>query len=213
MRVSWFVATFCPVHQGEHGMLKVYGDVRSGNCLKVQYVADMLGLAYEWVAVDVVAGETRTPEYLAINPFGQIPAIQFDDGRTLTQSNAIMRYLAAGSPLVPRDPWLAAEMDEWLFWEQYSHETAIAVARFLVVFKGQAIADRDPELVKKGEAALDRMEDHLQDNVWFVGDAISLADIALYAYTQFAPDGGFALDRRPNLVAWLARVKAALKLA
>jgi glutathione S-transferase len=189
-------------------MFTIYGDTISGNCLKIKYVADILGLKYRWVDVDVVAGETQTPELLALNPVGQVPIIQLEDGRVLAQSNAIMRYLSEGSSLIPADAWQRAKMDEWLFWEQYSHETSIAVTRFRVVFKGQALADRDPVLVQKGETALDLMEAHLRDNKWFVGDALSLADLALYAYTQFAPDAGFGLAGRPSVARWLADVSA-----
>jgi len=120
--------------------------------------------------------------------------------------------LASGSNLIPSDPWLAAKMDEWLFWEQYNHETSIAVTRFQVLFRGCAIKDRNPALVKKGEAALDRMEVQLQNRLWFVGDTLSLADIALFAYTQFAPDAGFVLDDRTAVLDWLHRVSVALDI-
>lgn len=190
--------------------MKIYGEDISGNCLKVKYVADYLGLAYEWVNIDIVAGGSRTAEMLAKNPAGQVPFIEFDDGRVLSQSNAIMGHLADQSNLVPDDPFDRAKMNEWMFWEQYSHETAIAVARFRVIYQGQAIADLDPQLVAKGNAALDLMEQHLAGRKWFVGDVLSLADIALIAYTQFAHQPGFSLDSRPNVASWLPRVKEAL---
>jgi len=192
-------------------MMKIYGDMVSGNCLKVKYVADHLHKPYEWVDIGVVAGEARTSDFLAKNPAGQVPVIEFDDGRILAQSNAIMRYLAADSSLVPMDPWLAAKMDEWLFWEQYSHETSIAVTRFHMLFQGCAIDDRDPVLVKKGEAALDLMENHLQDRLWFVGETLTLADIALFAYTQFAPEAGFLISNRKAVESWLGRVRLTLE--
>ncbi|WP_286831372.1 MULTISPECIES: glutathione S-transferase family protein [Kordiimonas] len=190
--------------------MKIYGDSRSGNCLKVKYVCDFLKLPYEWEELDVLSGVTRTREFLAKNPAGQIPTVLFDDGRMLAQSNAIMRYLARGSSLIPSDEWEQAKMDEWLFWEQYSHEPAIAVVRFLVALKGTPLKEIDPNLIKKGDAALDRLEKRLSKHDYLVGDALSLADIALLAYTQFAEEGGFSLDGRPAIKRWLARVKAGL---
>lgn len=192
--------------------MKIFGDMRSGNCLKVKYVCDYLGLAYEWQEVDVLSGYTRTPEYLALNPAGQIPAVILDDGKVLAQSNAIMRYLAHDSALIPTDRYLQAKMDEWLFWEQYSHEPAIAVARFLAVFKGMALTDIDPGLIAKGDAALDRMEEALDSQKYLIGNGVTLADIALFAYTQFSEDGGFSLADRPAVVRWLNRVRKDLKI-
>lgn len=190
--------------------MKIYGDSRSGNCLKVKYVCDYLKLPYDWEELDVLSGVTRTRDFLAMNPAGQIPTVQFDDGRILAQSNAIMRYLARGSDLIPADDWGQAKMDEWLFWEQYSHEPAIAVVRFLVAFKGTPRDEIDPNLIKRGDAALDRMEKRLAEHDYLVGDRLSLADIALLAYTQFAEEGGFSLSTRPAVQSWLARVKGKL---
>lgn len=192
--------------------MKVYGDLISGNCLKVKYVADFLGLNYDWIPVDVVGGGAKQPEMLSKNPAGQVPFIEMKDGRVLSQSNAIMRYLAEGSSLIPADPFTRAQMDQWLFWEQYSHETAIAVARFRVLYLGQAISDLDPVLVNKGSAALDIIESHLSDRRWFVGDALSLADVALFAYTQFAEQPGFSFENRPNTRHWLAEAKSQLSI-
>lgn len=192
--------------------MKIFGDMRSGNCLKVRYVCDYLGLAYEWQEVDVLSGYTRTPEYLALNPAGQIPAIILDDGKVLAQSNAIMRYLAHDSALIPTDRYLQAKMDEWLFWEQYSHEPAIAVARFLAVFKRMALTDIDLGLIAKGDAALDRMEEALDSQTYLIGNRLTLADIALFAYTQFSEDGGFSLADRPAVVRWLNHVRKDLKI-
>jgi len=193
-------------------MVTLYGDKISGNCLKTKYVADHLGIKYNWVDVSVLKGESRTEAFLMVNPWGQVPALKAEDGGTLTQSNAIMLYLAEGSPLIPKTNWDRAKMNEWLFWEQYSHETSIAVTRFHVMFQDCNIADRDQALVSKGEAALDRMEEHLQENSWFVGDWFTLADIALYAYTQFAPDAGFSLDERPAIKRWLLQTAQTLGL-
>ena len=190
--------------------MKVYGDIRSGNCLKVKYVADKLGIAYKWQEVDVLSGYTRTEEFLAINPAGQIPAVDFGEGRILAQSNAIMRYLAKGSALIPTDTWLQAQMDQWLFWEQYSHEPTIAVARFIRAIKNLPPDQVPAGLMDRGNAALDVMEKHLEGRDWFVGDICTLADIALLAYTQFAEEGGFSLENRPNICSWIARVRSEL---
>src|SRR6478752_6832414 len=123
--------------------MKIYGDTKSGNCLKVKWVCEMLALPFDWIAVDILKTDTRTPEFLALNPAGQVPLVQFDDGRTLAQSNAIIRYLARHSALIPADAFAAAKMDEWLFWEQYSHEPYIAVCRFQMVYLGKSKADLD----------------------------------------------------------------------
>jgi len=193
-------------------MFTVYGDKISGNCLKVKYVADLLGIEYQWIETGVLSGETRNSEFLEINPAGQVPVLIGPEGRALAQSNAIMLYLAGGSALIPADLWQKAKMNEWLFWEQYSHETAIAVARFQVVYKGKTFAELAPELVVKGDAALNYMEGHLKAHEWFVGSAPSLADIALFAYTQFAPDAGFDLECRPNIRRWLYQTASVLDL-
>ena len=139
-------------------MLTVYGDNRSGNCLKVKWTADRLGLAYEWIETDVMKAETRTAEFLAMNPAGQVPTVVLDDGRPLAQSNAIIVHLAEGSPLIPTDSYWRAKMFEWLFWEQYSHEPYVAVRRYQMRYLGKAEADLDPRLTIGGEAALGRMQ-------------------------------------------------------
>lgn len=193
--------------------MKIYGQEISGNCLKVKYVSDYLKLPYEWIEIDIVGGGSRTPEMLRKNPAGQVPFIELDDGSVISQSNAIMLHLARGSDLIPSDALELAKMFEWMFWEQYSHETAIAVARFRVVYQRQSIEELDPALVAKGDAALDLMEKHLMGRSFFVGDRLSLADVALIAYTQFADQPGFDLSKRPNVMAWLSRVKSALTVS
>ena len=193
-------------------MFTLYGDRVSGNCLKVKWVADLLGLAYRWVDVDVVAGEAKAPEFLAKFPLGQVPAMELADGRRLAQSNAMMLYLADGSTLVPRDPFQHAQMLQWLFWEQYSHEPAIAVRRFQKHYLGKPDEEIDPALMAKGRAALDLMEQHLARHEWFVGDGLSCADIALVAYTRVAPEGGFDLFEWPVVQDWVQRVETALKI-
>ncbi|MEM7365908.1 MAG: glutathione S-transferase family protein [Pseudomonadota bacterium] len=183
--------------------MKIYGDSISGNCHKVKFIADYLALPYTWQETNILEGESRTPEYLDKNPQGQTPMIELSDGRILAQSNAIIRYLARESELVPTDPWAAAKVDEWLFWEQYSHEPYVAVCRFQVVYQDRAIADRDPWRVERGEAALDLMEDHLRDNAYLTS-AFSIADIALLAYTRLCHEGGFSLDARPAISRWVS---------
>ena len=126
--------------------MKIYGDQNSGNCLKVKWVADRLALPYEWIEIDTLKGGSRTAEFLKLNPWGQVPAVVLDDGRTLAQSNAIIRYLARGSELIPADAFAAAKMDEWLFWEQYSHEPYVAVCRFHMVYLGRKASELDPEI-------------------------------------------------------------------
>lgn len=190
--------------------MKIYGDMRSGNCLKVKNVCDYLGIDYDWKEIDVLSGYTRTKEFLAINPAGQVPTVVLNDGRVLAQSNAIMRYLAKESALIPEDAYLQAKMDEWLFWEQYSHEPSIAVVRFLVALKGMNRGEIDPTLIAKGDAALDLMERHLVEADFLVGDSLTLADIALLAYTQFAEEGGFSIKTRPGIQNWIARVRSEL---
>jgi len=193
--------------------MKIFGDVNSGNCLKVKWVCEALRLPYAWVPVDTLKGESRTPDFLAINPAGQVPAVLFDDGRTLAQSNAIIRYLARDSALVPFDAFEAAQMDEWLFWEQYSHEPAIAVCRYQMVYLGRPRDDLDPDRVRRGYAALDRMEAHLANRTTLVGEEVSLADVALLAYTRLAPEGGFDLSSYVAVRRWIAATEQALGLA
>ncbi|MGJ4941845.1 glutathione S-transferase family protein [Bradyrhizobium sp. HKCCYLS1011] len=193
--------------------MKIYGDRISGNCLKVKWVCDQLALPYDWVDVDVVKGETRTADFLALNPWGQVPTVVFDDGRTLAQSNAIIRYLARDSRFIPANAFAAAQMDSWLFWEQYSHEPYIAVARFQVAYLGKSVDALDPNLVTRGYRALDHMERQLEAARFLVGEALSLADVALLAYTRMAHQGGFDLARYSAIRRWIGDAEAALGLA
>ena len=193
-------------------MLKIFGDSRSGNCLKVKWVADHLGLAYDWIETSVLTGETRTPSFLAMNPAGQVPAVILDDGRPLAQSNAIILHLAQGSDLIPADAYERARMFEWLFWEQYSHEPYVAVARFKVKYLGEDAANLEPRLVERAYSALQRLEDALTDSAFLVGDALTLADVSLVAYTRVAHEGGLSLDAYPAVRAWIGRVEAGLKI-
>ncbi len=187
--------------------LIIHGDSRSGNCLKVKWTAEWLGRPYEWRETDIMIGASRTPEFLRLNPAGQVPMVILDDGRPLAQSNAIILHLAEGSALIPADPYDRARMLEWLFWEQYSHEPTIAVARSQVLLRGKAVSELEPRLVERGKAALQRLEDGLADGPYLVGATPSLADIALVAYTRWAHEGGFDLAPYPRLRAWIARVE------
>ena len=192
--------------------MKVYGDTKSGNCLKVKWVCDHLALPYTWVAIDTLKRETRTAEFLKLNSAGQVPTIELADGRTLAQSNAIIRYLARDSDLIPTDAFAAAKMDEWLFWEQYSHEPYIAVCRFQMFYLGQPASDLDPDKVKRGYAALARMEHQLAMTPFLVGDALSLADVSLLAYTRVAHEGGFHLDGYAAVRRWIGDAERTLGL-
>ena len=195
-------------------MLTVHGDIRSGNCLKVKWMLDALRRDYQWVAVDIMSGQSRTPEFLLLNPFGQVPLLVFENGRALAQSNAILLHLGEGTPWIPADALERAKMLEWLFWEQYSHEPYIAVARFQRVYAGKTAAEVEPRLIERGNIALSRMETALAGSDWLAGgQAATLADLALVAYTRVADEGGFELGAWPNIRAWIGRVEAAFGIA
>ena len=210
--VDRFAAACCTVALTRARRMKIYGDTNSGNCLKVKWVCDHLALPYSWIAVDTLKGETRTAEFLKLNGAGQVPTVEFDDGRTLAQSNAIIRYLARGSGLIPPDAFAEGKMDEWLFWEQYSHEPYIAVCRFQMFYLGKPASDLDPDKVKRGYAALARMEHQLALTPFLVGDAVSLADVSLLAYTRVAHEGGFHLDGYAALRRWIGETEKSLGL-
>ena len=193
--------------------LRIFGDPRSGNCLKVKWVAEHLDIPYEWTDVDVMTGATRTPEFLAINPAGQVPTVILEDGRPLAQSNAIITYLAEGSDLIPADAYDRGRMFEWLFWEQYSHVPYVAVVRFQVAFLGKSPAEVEERLVQRGYAAIQRIEDGLAASPYLVGDSLTLADVACVAYTRVAHEGGFDLGNHPAVRGWIGRVEAGLGIA
>ncbi len=192
--------------------ITLYGDSISGNCLKAKFVADLLGKPYRWIETSVLKKETRTPEFLALNPAGQVPVAVLDDGRPLAQSNAIMLYLAEGSRLIPADPVDRALMFQWLFWEQYSHETAIAVLRFHKAYLKKPDSEIDPSLAPKCRRVLTLMNDHLATRAYFVAEALSLADIALVAYTRFSHDAGLDLKEWPHVHGWVVRIEKDLGL-
>jgi len=193
--------------------MKIFGDSNSGNCLKVKWVCDHIALPYTWIEIDTLSGETRSAEFLGFNGAGQVPTIVLDDGRPLAQSNGIIRYLARASSLVPDDAYEAAKMDEWLFWEQNSHEPYIAGCRFQMLYLGKPAAELDPDKVKRGYAALARMDRQLASSRFLLGDRLSLADVALLAYTRVAYEGGFRLDDYAAVRRWIAETETSLNLA
>jgi glutathione S-transferase len=187
---------------------KVYGDYRSGNCYKVKLMLHLLGREYDWVPVDILRGESREEAFLKKNPNGKIPVLELEDGTYLWESNAILNFLAEGSEFLPSDPRLRTQVLQWQFFEQYSHEPFIAVARFIKVYLGLP-DDRLDEYASKhlaGYRALDVMEQQLLRTPYLVGEHYSIADVALYAYTHVAEEGGFRLDGYPAICAWLRRV-------
>ncbi|WP_165664529.1 glutathione S-transferase family protein [Metapseudomonas otitidis] len=191
-------------------MYKVYGDVISGNCYKVKLILELLGQPYQWVPVDILKGETRSEAFLALNPNGKIPVLELEDGTTLWESNAILNFLAEGSDLLPTEPRLRTQVLQWQFFEQYSHEPYVAVARFIKRYQGMP-AERAEEYqvcLVRGYKALRVMEQQLSRTPYLVGDTYSIADIALYAYTHVAEEGGFDLSGFPAIQSWMARVAA-----
>ena len=192
-------------------MITLFQQSDSGNCYKVRLVLTHLGRPFRTVEVSSLDGSTRKPEFLARNPIGKVPTVALDDGRYLAESNAILLHVAEGSALLPGDAYDRAKVYEWLFFEQYSHEPAIAVRRALTVYpqrRAAATPERMAQLLDAGTFALSVMEARLGATSWLAGDAFSIADIALYAYTHSAHEGGFDLAAYPGIRAWLARVRA-----
>ncbi|MGH8614079.1 MAG: glutathione S-transferase family protein [Gammaproteobacteria bacterium] len=189
-------------------MLRVYGDLQSGNCYKVKLLLVHLGQPHEWVHVDILKKATRTPDFLAKNPNGRIPLLEIREGLYLPESNAILNYLADGTPLLPSERLLRAQVLQWMFFEQYSHEPYIAVARYIIRYLGRPkeYETKLQEKLQPGYAALDVMERHLVQRRFFVGEQYTIADIALFAYTHVAHEGGFDLSRFLAVNAWLGRV-------
>jgi glutathione S-transferase len=192
-------------------MLTLYQQGDSGNCYKVRLLLHHLGRPFSTVAVSSSDGSTRRPEFLAKNPIGKVPTIELEDGRFLAESNAILLHFAEGTPLLPADSYDRAKAYEWLFFEQYVHEPAIAVRRALSVYperRADATPDRMAALLDAGNRALAVMERRLKSADWLAGDAFSVADISLYAYTHMAGDGGYDLAAFPAIGHWLERVSA-----
>ena len=190
---------------------RVHGMSASGNCHKVRQILDLAGQPYEWIEVDMMNGAHRRPEFLAMNPNGKVPVLELPDGRYLAESNAILCYLAEGTRYLPDERFEKAQVMQWLFFEQYSHEPYVAVARFICRFLPEDHPRRKelPNLVERGNRALAVMDQHLQKNAFFVGDSVTIADIALHAYTHRAADGGFDLAEFRNVQAWLERLEQA----
>ncbi|TMA36119.1 MAG: glutathione S-transferase family protein [Deltaproteobacteria bacterium] len=184
-------------------MVTLYDYLPSGNGYKVRLLLSQLGVRFRLVEKDIMKGETRTPDFLAINPNGRIPVLELEDGRRLAESDAILFYLAEGTRFLPEERLARAEVLQWMFFEQYSHEPYIAVARFWTHYLGKAV---DAEKTERGYQALDVMERHLGVRQFFVGERYTIADVALYAYTHVAHEGGFNLVAYPNVRAWLGRV-------
>jgi glutathione S-transferase len=191
-------------------MARVYGMSSSGNCYKVRLLLEQLQQPYDWIEIDVRTGLTRQPEFLGRNPNGGVPTLEYEPGKYLAESDAILVYLAEGSAFWPQQRLQRAQVLQWMFFEQYSHEPYIAVARFICkMLPAQHERRADlPRLLERGYQALAVMEQHLARERFFVGDAYSIADIALYAYTHAAPDGGFQLQGFPAVSAWIARVES-----
>jgi glutathione S-transferase len=191
-------------------MVSVHGMSASGNCYKVRLLLEQLGVPYQWHEVDTLGGETRTPEFLAMNPNGQVPVLEYEPGRCLPESGAILYYLAESTPFWPAERLARAEVLRWMSFEQYSHEPYVAVARYICLFLPPDHPRRTdlPRLHERGNQALAVMERHLAAHDWFAGERYTIADIALFAYTHAAADGGFDLGHFSAIGRWLARVRA-----
>ena len=188
----------------------VYGDSRSGNCYKAALILSLTGRKYEWRETDVMSGATRSPDFLRMNPNGKVPVLRLADGRYLAESNAMLLHLAEGTMFLPKDAYQRALVYQWLFFEQYSHEPCIAVARFIIQFAGRETeeAERLSELRTRGLAALKVMEKTLGKSEFMAGRNFTIADIALYAYTHVADEGGFDMHDFPQIRKWLERVES-----
>ena len=192
-------------------MLKLYEYTSSGNCYKIRLLLNQLGIAYERLPTNILKGESRTPEFLVMNPVGKTPVLEIKPGQYLAESNAIITYLADGSEFLPSDKFERAKVLQWLFFEQYSHEPNIATVRFWMLHNQQFELDQKSETIAQkqslGYIALQIMENHLANNDYFVGNRYSIADIALYAYTHVAEEGGFNLHKFPAILAWFDRIR------
>ena len=188
--------------------MKAYGDVWSGNCYKMKLALTQLGLPFEWVPIDIMKSESRTPEFLAKNPNGRVPALELEDGTVLAESNAIICYLADGTKFWPSERRARAQVLQWLFFEQYSHEPYVATPRYIIRHLGRdhARAAELPARIERGHQAIKVMETHLAAVPFFVERRYTIADIALYAYTHVAHEADIDLTPYPNVRAWLTRV-------
>lgn len=187
----------------------IYGDVSSGNCYKIKLLLSLLNINHRWVHIDILKKDTHTTQFLSLNPNGKIPVLVLEDGRVLSESNAILGYLAEGTEFIATDSYLKAKMYQWMFFEQYSHEPFIAVARFINKYLGLP-EDRMADyynLQPKGHRALSIMDQELAKSDYFIGSQLTIADIALYAYTHVADEGGFDLALYPNIQEWCQRIR------
>ena len=191
-------------------MLKLYQFFSSGNCYKIRLLLTQLEIPFESVELNILKGETRTPEFLSKNPNGRIPVLETQSGQFIAESNAILFYLSEGTNFLPKDNFERAKVLQWLFFEQYSHEPFIATSIFWISILGKAEEYRDALNQKRepGYAALDVMEKHLTNNDFFVGERYTIADIGLFAYTHVADEGGFDLTKFPAINGWIERVKS-----
>jgi glutathione S-transferase len=192
------------------GIYRLYGDSRSGNCYKPAWVLNITGRPYDWRETDIMARESRTESFLAMNPNGRVPLLVLPDGRMLAESNAMLLHLAESSPLLPADAYERALVYQWMFFEQYSHEPYIAVARFIIRYAKTAEEERArlEQLSKRGYDALAVMETRLSESPFFAGERFTVADIALYAYTHVADEGEFDLAPYPKVRRWLSNIEA-----
>ena len=191
-------------------MLKVYGDIQSGNCYKVKLLLALLNIEHQWCHIDILKQESQSPDYLAKNPNGKIPLLELDSGEFIAESNAILNYLADGTALLPSDKLTRAKVLQWQFFEQYSHEPYIAVARFINKYLGLP-EDRLADYHSKqagGNKALSVMEQQLAQTPYLVGDSLTIADISLYGYTHVADEGGFDLSKYPAILRWINNIQA-----
>ncbi|BAY88658.1 MULTISPECIES: glutathione S-transferase family protein [unclassified Tolypothrix] len=190
--------------------LRLYDFLPSGNGYKIRLLLTQIGMPFERIELNITKGETRTPEFLSKNPNGKIPLLEIEPGKYLAESNAILLYLSEGTEFLPYDRFLHAQVLQWLFFEQNSHEPFIATSRFLISILGKPEAHQETmkSMLEKGYAALKVMENHLSDRSFFVGDRYTIADIALFAYTHVADEGGFDLTQFPAIQAWIELVKS-----
>ena len=191
-------------------MYKVYGDINSGNCYKIKLLMSLLDINHEWIVINILSGETQTDDFRLKNPNGKIPTLELADGSYLWESNAILNFLAEGTSFLPRDRWLRAKILQWQFFEQYSHEPYIAVARFIAKFLGMP-DERKQEFHDKqdgGHRALTIMENQLEKSKYLVNGGYTIADISLYAYTHVAHEGGFDLADYAAISNWMERIES-----
>ena len=194
----------------KESVVKIYGDIQSGNCYKVKLLTSLIEIEHEWIEVDILANETQTDSFLTKNPNGKIPLLELEDGSCISESNAILHYLASNTPLIGNSHFTSAKILQWQFFEQYSHEPFIAVARFIAKYLGLP-EERKAEFEAKqagGHKALKVMEEQLQKTPYLVGDELTVADISLYGYTHVAHEGGFDLSEYPAIQQWIERIQS-----